>query len=109
MRANKGLEGSKVVVESGRAHHHDLFFGCRVCGRDQSKKKLLDSKVDQGKKTYHCIYITHSSIEQAVVTDSDSKELVADAELGPKSVLHTSLTTRNGKTEGNRDIVDNIF
>jgi hypothetical protein len=38
--------------------------------------------------------------------DSDGIELVANMEVGTKSALHSSLTTSNGETEGNRDIVN---
>ena len=43
------------------------------------------------------------------MTDSDGIELVANAEVGTKSALHNSLTTSNGKTEGNRDVVDDVL
>ena len=43
------------------------------------------------------------------MTDSDSIELVADAEVGTKSALHSSPATSNGKTEGNRDVVDDVL
>jgi hypothetical protein len=44
-----------------------------------------------------------------VVTDSDSIELLTDAEVGSKSSLHIRLTTSNGKAKGNRDIVDDVL
>lgn len=43
------------------------------------------------------------------MTNRDGIELVADVEVGTKSALHSGLTTSNGKTEGNRDVVDDIL
>lgn len=43
------------------------------------------------------------------MTDGDGVGLFADAEVGTKSTLHISLTASNGKTEGNRDVVDDVL
>ena len=55
------------------------------------------------------VYVVVPARQEDVVTGSDGIKLVADAEVGTKSTLHSSLTTGNGKTEGNRDVVDDIL
>jgi hypothetical protein len=46
---------------------------------------------------------------EQVVTGGNGVELVANVEVGTKCALHGSLTTCDGKTERNRDIVDRIL
>ena len=54
------------------------------------------------------VYVVVPTGQEDVVTGSDGIKLVADTEVGTKNTLHSSLTTGNGKTEGNRDVVDDI-
>ena len=44
-----------------------------------------------------------------VVTGSDGIKLLPDAEVGTKSALRISLTIGYGKTERNRDVVDDVL
>ena len=102
MRANKGLDGGQIVFEGGRAHP---FLGVDSDkGIASEKRKCVEQK-----RTVVPIQVVVPVEQEDIVADSDGVELVADVEVGTKSALHTSLTTSNGKTEGYRDVVDDVL
>jgi hypothetical protein len=109
IHADQGLDGRQVLLKCRSAHDHDLLLGRRIWPRNKVRKFLDFSRLQNLKHTVVIIFQVISVKRKEVVTCSNGIKLISNSEVRTQSTLPLHLTTRDRKTKGNRDIVNDFL